>query len=146
MHGDSLFKIVVDQISLLTIPLIFFLIIGYAMAKRVKVYESFIEGGKEGFDIFIKILPYIVAILVAIGMFRVSGALGFLSELLAPVTLQVGMPRPRSRRKSTRGCRSSSLEGSSRCRCSVGCTMTTGGRRDGTGEQTSLCRSRPGSR
>lgn len=92
MQGASLFKLVVDQISLLTIPLLFFLIVGYAMIRRVKVYESFIEGGKEGFGIFIKILPYIVAILVAIGMFRVSGGLDFLSELLAPWTLKLGLP------------------------------------------------------
>jgi spore maturation protein B len=92
MQDQSLFKLVVDQISLLTIPLIFFLIIGYAMIRRVKVYESFIEGGKEGFDIFIQILPYIVAILVAIGMFRISGALDYLTDLLAPLTQAVGMP------------------------------------------------------
>lgn len=92
MEEVSVFKLVVDQISLWTIPLIFFLIIGYGMVKRVKVYESFIEGGKEGFDIFLKILPYIVAIFAAIGTFRVSGALDFLSDLLAPLTLMVGMP------------------------------------------------------
>ena len=92
MSGESLFKIVVNQVSLLTIPLLFFIIIGYAMARRVKVYESFVEGGKEGFGIFLQILPYIVTILTAIGMFRVSGALDWLSDLLAPVTLAVGMP------------------------------------------------------
>ena len=92
MNDSGVFKFVIDQISLLTIPLIFFLIVGYAMVKRVKVYESFVEGGKEGFDIFVKILPYIVAVLVAIGMFEVSGALGFLTELLAPLTLKIGMP------------------------------------------------------
>ena len=92
MNDAGPFKFVIDQISLLTIPLIFFLIIGYGMAKRVKVYESFVDGGKEGFDIFVKILPYIVAVLVAIGMFEVSGALSFLTELLAPLTLKIGMP------------------------------------------------------
>ncbi len=92
MIAQNYFKLVIDQISLLTIPLIFFFIIAYGMAKRVKVYESFVEGGKEGFDIFIQILPYIIAILVAIGMFRVSGALGYLSDLLAPLTLKIGMP------------------------------------------------------
>lgn len=92
MESSSIFKLVVDQVSLLTIPLLFFVIVGYAMIKRVKVYESFIEGGKEGFDIFLKILPYIIAIMVAIGMFQVSGALGFVSEQLAPLTLKVGMP------------------------------------------------------
>ena len=92
MQDTSIFKLVVDQISLWTIPLIFFVIIGYGMIKRVKVYESFIEGGKEGFDIFLKILPYIVAIFAAIGLFRVSGALEFISDNLAPLTLWIGMP------------------------------------------------------
>ncbi len=92
MNETSIFKLLVSQISLLTIPVIFFVIIGYAMAKRVKVYESFIAGGKEGFGIFTQILPYLVAIFVAIGMFRVSGGLDYLSELLAPLTLKIGMP------------------------------------------------------
>ncbi len=92
MSAESTFKLIVDQISMLTIPLIFFVIIGYGMAKRVKVYESFVEGGKEGFDIFLQILPYIVAIFVAIGMFRVSGALDWLSSRLSPLTNLVGMP------------------------------------------------------
>ncbi len=86
------FRLVVNQVSLLTVPAIFLLIVGYGLLRRVKVYESFVEGGKEGFDIFLKILPYVVAILVAIGMFRVSGALDFLSETLAPLTLRIGMP------------------------------------------------------
>lgn len=92
MNDGSLFKMLVDQISLLTIPLIFLLIVGYGMFKRVKVYESFIEGGKEGFGIFTQVLPYLVAIFVAIGMFRVSGALDFIAEQLAPYTATIGMP------------------------------------------------------
>jgi len=92
MQDESLFKIVVDQVSLLTIPLIFFLIVGYGMIRRVNVYESFIEGGKEGFNIFLKILPYIVAIFVAIGLFRVSGVLDTISAWLAPLTGLIGMP------------------------------------------------------
>lgn len=86
------FKLVIDQISTLTIPLLFVVIVGYAMIKRVKVYESFISGGKEGFNIFTQVLPYLVAIFVAIGMFRACGALDYLSELLAPLTLKIGMP------------------------------------------------------
>jgi spore maturation protein B len=92
MNEGSLFKLVVDQISLMTIPLIFFCIIGYAMGKKVKVYESFVEGGKEGFTIFLQILPYIVAILVAIGMFRRCGAMEYIKDVLAPITLWIGMP------------------------------------------------------
>lgn len=88
----DVFRLFVNQISLLMVPLLFFVIVGYAMAKRVNVYESFIAGGKEGFAVFTQILPYLVAIFVAIGMFRVSGALDYLSELLAPLTLRIGMP------------------------------------------------------
>jgi spore maturation protein B len=92
MTGSALFKLIVDQISLLTLPLMFFGIVGYAMVKRVKVYESFVAGGKEGFNIFTQILPYLVAIFVAIGMFRVSGALDFVSDVMSPLTSLIGMP------------------------------------------------------
>jgi spore maturation protein SpmA len=52
--------------------------IAFAMIRRVNVYEAFIEGAKEGFPVVIKIIPYLVAILVAIGVFRASGAMDFL--------------------------------------------------------------------
>lgn len=92
MDITAAFKFVVDQISVWMVPLLFFAIIGFAMARRVKVYESFITGGKEGWNIFIQILPYLVAIFVAIGTFRVSGALEYISELLGPLTLKIGLP------------------------------------------------------
>jgi spore maturation protein SpmA len=52
--------------------------IALAMFKRVNVYEAFIDGAKEGFAVIVKIIPYLVAILVAIGVFRASGAMGYL--------------------------------------------------------------------
>jgi spore maturation protein SpmA len=52
--------------------------IALAVFRRVNVYEAFIEGAKEGFPVVIKIIPYLVAILVAIGVFRASGAMDFL--------------------------------------------------------------------
>ena len=65
----------------------------YAMAARkVKVYEVFVEGAKDGFTIAVRIIPYLVAILVAVGMFRASGALDVLLELLAPVLNFIGFP------------------------------------------------------
>lgn len=74
-----------------------FLLMGipfYAIAvKRVKVYEVFTEGAKEGFDIAIRIIPYLVAILVAIGMFRASGALDILLNILAPALEVIGFPK-----------------------------------------------------
>ncbi len=52
--------------------------IALAMFKKVNVYEAFIDGAKEGFAVIVKIIPYLVAILVAIGVFRASGAMGYL--------------------------------------------------------------------
>ena len=53
------------------------------VAKKVKVYEVFVEGAKEGFNIAIRIIPFMVAILVALGMFRASGALDLFLGLLS---------------------------------------------------------------
>jgi len=61
--------------------IIFGVVVGFifvAMVKRVNIYETFIEGAKEGFQVAIRIIPYLVAILVAIGVFRASGTLDFL--------------------------------------------------------------------
>jgi len=52
--------------------------ISLAMIRRVNVYEAFIDGAKDGFPVIIKIIPYLVAILVGIGVFRASGAMGYL--------------------------------------------------------------------
>ncbi len=52
--------------------------ISLAMVRKVNVYEAFIDGAKEGFPVVIKIIPYLVAILVAIGVFRASGAMDYL--------------------------------------------------------------------
>jgi spore maturation protein B len=82
----------VQTVSDWMIPLIFFLFALLAMTRKVKLYESFVEGGKEGFNVFLRILPYLVAILVAIGMFRASGALYFLTATLDPFTSVLGMP------------------------------------------------------
>jgi len=56
------------------------------------VYEVFVEGAKEGFTTAIRIIPYLVAMLVAIGIFRASGALDLVTSLVAPVTSALGMP------------------------------------------------------
>lgn len=65
----------------------------YALAvRKVPVYEVFVDGAKDGFTIAIRIIPYLVAILVAVGMFRASGALDLLLSVLAPVLNFVGFP------------------------------------------------------
>ena len=54
----------------------------YGAVKGVKVYETFVEGAKQGFDIAVNIIPYLIAILVAVGMFRSSGAMDILTSLI----------------------------------------------------------------
>ncbi|MBM4167464.1 MAG: spore maturation protein [Ignavibacteria bacterium] len=82
----------VEIISLLAIPLLIFFIVAYGAMKKVKVYELFVEGAKEGFNVGVRIIPYLVAMLVAIGVFRASGAMDFLATLLSPITKLIGMP------------------------------------------------------
>lgn len=64
----------------------------YGTYKRVPTYESFVEGGKEGIKIAFSIVPFLVGMLVAISIFRASGALEFFVELLRPALEMVGIP------------------------------------------------------
>ena len=64
----------------------------FGLARGVRVYEAFVEGAKDGFEVAVKIIPYLVAILVAVGMLRASGAMGALVHLLGPWTARVGLP------------------------------------------------------
>lgn len=62
------------------------------MGRKVRVYEAFIPAAKEGFQIGVMIIPYLVAVLVAVGMFRASGALDAVTHALGPITERVGFP------------------------------------------------------
>ncbi len=86
------FKSVVQIFSTLAIPLLIVIFVGYGAIKKVRIYEVFVEGAKEGFTIAVKIIPYLVAMLVAIGIFRAGGAMDWLVYLLHPVTNLIGMP------------------------------------------------------
>ena len=66
--------------------------LGFGLARRVRIYEVFVEGAKEGFQVAVKIIPYLVAILVAVGMFRASGALEAMVGALGPWTGRIGLP------------------------------------------------------
>ncbi len=89
---QSPFVHIVDAISKLSIPLMLSIFPLYAILRGVKVYEEFVDGAKEGFDVAIRIIPYLVAILVAIGMFRAAGGIDLLSKVLAPAMLAIGFP------------------------------------------------------
>ena len=64
----------------------------YGLFKKVPVFEAFVEGAKEGFSVAVRIIPYLVAILFAIGMFRASGAMDFMADALRPILALVGFP------------------------------------------------------
>jgi spore maturation protein B len=83
---------IVEAISKLSIPLLLSLFPLYAALRRVKVYEEFVDGAKEGLEVALRIIPYLVAILVAIGMFRAAGGIDLLSRMFSPVMQAVGFP------------------------------------------------------
>jgi spore maturation protein B len=85
-------KNVIEVISIVAIPLMFLVFLGWGLVKRVKVYEVFVDGAKEGFQVAIRIIPYLVAMLAAIGIFRASGAMEVLITILSPITSLIGMP------------------------------------------------------
>jgi spore maturation protein SpmA len=64
----------------------------FGTVRRVPIYEVFVEGAQEGFQVALRIIPYLVAILVAVGMLRASGALDLLVGALAPITQRFGLP------------------------------------------------------
>jgi spore maturation protein B len=83
---------VIDVLSVFVLPS---LIVGfplYGLYKKVPVYEEFVTGAKEGFGVAVMIIPYLVAILFAIGMFRASGAMEFVVDGMRPVLSLIGVP------------------------------------------------------
>lgn len=83
---------VLETISLWAIPVVVAAVALYAIIKKVPVYSAFTEGAKEGFSVAVMIIPYLVAMLCAIGMLRASGALDAFCDLLSPLTTKIGLP------------------------------------------------------
>ncbi|MBO6576370.1 MAG: spore maturation protein [Rhodothermales bacterium] len=82
----------IEVFSVFVLPL---LIVGfplYGLYKKVPVYEEFVEGAKGGFEVAVTIIPYLVAILFAIAMFRASGAMDFMIDGLRGVLGLIGVP------------------------------------------------------
>lgn len=79
-------------ISDLLIPLVFILIIVYALTQRVKVFDEFVEGAKDGFKIVLQIMPTLIGLMVAVGIFRASGALDLITNFIEPFSELVKFP------------------------------------------------------
>jgi len=82
-----------EGISKFAIPVIFILILSIGLEKDVKVYDVFLEGAREGFTTVVKIIPPLIGLMVAIGVFRASGALDILVYILKPLGELIGLPR-----------------------------------------------------
>jgi len=85
-------KNIIQIISIIAIPLIIVIFVSFGFIKKVKVYESFIEGAKEGFNVAVRIIPFLVGMLMAIGIFRAGGAMDWLVFILKPLTDLIGLP------------------------------------------------------
>jgi spore maturation protein SpmA len=81
-----------DGTSGLAIPAILILAVGFAWARGVRVYEEFVDGAKEGFQVAVRIMPYLVAMLAVLAILRESGAFQLLEYVLAPVLGFLGFP------------------------------------------------------
>ncbi len=79
--------------SNLVIPLMIAIICIAGYIKKVNIYDTFIEGAKEGFTVAVRLIPFLVGMFVAIGIFRESGALSILTQILSPVAGQLDMPK-----------------------------------------------------
>lgn len=80
------------HLSDVIIPVLIFFIVGYGYVSRVKVYETFLKGAKDGLKIVVDIVPTLIGLMMAVGMLRASGFFDMLGGLLGPVTEKVGLP------------------------------------------------------
>jgi spore maturation protein SpmA len=82
----------VNAVSLLAMPFLLAFFPFYAALRRIAVYEEFVDGAKEGFNVAVRIIPYLVAMLVAIGMFRGVGGIDLLTRWLKPALQAIHFP------------------------------------------------------
>lgn len=90
--GAGLFGRAVGALSILAVPFLVCFFPTYAALRRIPVYEEFVEGAREGFQVAVRIMPFLVAMLTAIGMFRSAGGVALITNTLRPVLDLVGFP------------------------------------------------------
>lgn len=74
-------------------PVFLLIVFCHAYVKRVNIFDTFVEGAGEAFHLVMRLMPYVVAIYVAVGIFRSSGALDLLASVLQPILTLAGIPR-----------------------------------------------------
>ena len=80
------------HVSDIIIPLVIFLVVGYGIASKVKVYEVFLKGARDGLRIVVDIMPTLIGLMTAVGILRASGFFELLGKILSPLTTAVGLP------------------------------------------------------
>lgn len=83
---------IVGTVSKWVIPVFITAVLLAAFVRRVRVFESFVEGAEQGFEIAVKLIPYLVAMIVAITIFRASGAMDIMVAVVSPVFNLIGAP------------------------------------------------------
>lgn len=78
--------------SNMIIPVIIMSIVCFGLSRRVAVYDSFIEGANSGFKIVLKIMPTMIALMIAVGILRASGFLEIIAEFIGKITVHIGFP------------------------------------------------------
>jgi len=89
---DPVWKRAISAVSITAIPFLLFFFLVFAAVKRIPVYEEFVEGAKEGWNVAVRIMPFIVAMLAALAILRNSGSLFLFQEMLRPVLELVHFP------------------------------------------------------
>ncbi len=83
---------IINYVSSLAIPMVILLVVIYGVKQKNKVYDSFVEGVKEGINIVINIFPTLVGLFIAIGLLRTSGIIELVSKILQPILNLVKIP------------------------------------------------------
>lgn len=83
---------IMNLISIWALPAILILILTLGLVKKVPLYEAFTDGAKDGFKVAVNIIPYLVAIIVAISMFRASGIIEYIGTYLSPILNHFNIP------------------------------------------------------
>lgn len=83
----------INYLSNLAIPFTILIIVVYGLIEKNKVFDTFLDGAKEGIEIVVKIFPTLIGLFVAIGALRYSGILDFIIKIISPIINFLGMPK-----------------------------------------------------
>lgn len=83
---------VVNYLSNLAIPITILLIVIYGLIEKNRIFDTFLDGAKEGMEIAIKLLPTLIGLFVAIGTLRYSGVIDFIIKLISPIVNFFNIP------------------------------------------------------